>query len=91
FADVLEGLARTLGASGGGGTLLVLILATLSALLIPTALMGATFPVIVKIYSLAANRSETRSVGVVYLANTLGSIVGSLLAGFFLVRWIGSQ
>jgi spermidine synthase len=91
FADVLEGLARALNTSGGGGTLLVLILATLSALLIPTALMGATFPVIVKLYSLAANRSETRSVGVVYLANTLGSIAGSLLAGFFIIRWIGSQ
>ncbi|MFN2442726.1 MAG: fused MFS/spermidine synthase [Thermoanaerobaculia bacterium] len=91
FADVLEGLARALNASGGGETLLVLILATLSALLIPTALMGATFPVIVKLYSLAASRSEARSVGVVYLSNTLGSIAGSLLAGFFLIRWIGSQ
>jgi spermidine synthase len=91
FADVLEALARATGASGAGSTLVVFLLATLSALLVPTAIMGATFPVVVKIYSLAAARSETRSVGVVYLANTVGSIAGSLLAGFVLIRLLGSQ
>ncbi len=91
FADVLEGLARAIAPGGAGGALGVFLLATLSALLVPTALMGATFPVVVKIYSLAAAKSETRSVGVVYLANTIGSIGGSLLAGFVLIRLLGSQ
>ncbi|MGH9457439.1 MAG: fused MFS/spermidine synthase [Thermoanaerobaculia bacterium] len=91
FPDVLEMLARALSPEGAGGTLAVLLLATLSALVVPTALMGATFPVVVKIYSLAAERSETRSVGAVYLANTIGSIAGSLLAGFVLIRLVGSQ
>ncbi|HEY0590454.1 MAG TPA: fused MFS/spermidine synthase [Thermoanaerobaculia bacterium] len=91
FADVLEGFARAITPAGAGETLAVFLLATLSALLIPTALMGATFPVVVKIYSLAAAKSETRSVGVVYLANTVGSIGGSLLAGFVLIRVLGSQ
>ncbi len=91
FADVLEGIARAITPAGAAGTLAVFLLATLSALLVPTALMGATFPVVVKIYSLAAATSETRSVGVVYLANTVGSISGSLLAGFVLIRLLGSQ
>ncbi|HVR42078.1 MAG TPA: fused MFS/spermidine synthase [Thermoanaerobaculia bacterium] len=91
FADVLEAIARTVGASGQFGTLVTLLVAVLSALLIPTVLMGATFPVVVKIYSLAAERSEARSVGVIYFANTLGSIAGSLLAGFVLIRLLGSQ
>ncbi len=91
FADVLEAMARAISSGGAGGTLAVFLLATMSALLIPTALMGATFPVVVKIYSLAAAKSETRSVGVVYLANTIGSIIGSLLAGFVLIRLLGSQ
>lgn len=91
FADVLGWLAVATAAQGASGTFLVLLLATLSALLVPTALMGATFPVVVKIYSLAAEKSESRSVGVIYLANTIGSILGSLLAGFLLIRLLGSQ
>lgn len=91
FSDVLGALAVATGAQGPAGTFLVLLLATLSALLVPTALMGATFPVVVKIYSLAAEKSESRSVGIIYLGNTTGSILGSLLAGFVLIRLVGSQ
>ena len=40
---------------------------------------------------ISATESETRSVGNVYLVNTIGSISGSLLAGFVLIRLIGSQ
>jgi spermidine synthase len=91
FADLLESIARAVGGGGAAATLLVFLLATLAALLVPTALMGATFPVVVKLYSLGAARSETRAVGIVYLANTVGSIAGSLLAGFVLIRSLGSQ
>ncbi|HUP64383.1 MAG TPA: fused MFS/spermidine synthase, partial [Thermoanaerobaculia bacterium] len=91
FADVLESLAAASGARDAAGAFFVLLAATLSALLIPTAIMGATFPLVVRLYGVRAGRSETRSVGDVYLANTVGSIAGSLLAGFLLIRLLGSQ
>jgi spermidine synthase len=68
-----------------------LLIGVLSALLIPTALMGAAFPLTVRLYEMTAAQGEARSAGKVYLANTIGSISGSLLAGFVLVRAIGSQ
>ncbi|HEY5610204.1 MAG TPA: hypothetical protein VIL97_03275, partial [Thermoanaerobaculia bacterium] len=90
FSDVLEGIARLVGATGGyGSTLLVFLIGTLSALLIPTALMGATFPLVVRLYAESAGEGESRSTGIVYSFNTVGSILGSLLAGFLLIRLIG--
>lgn len=91
FADVLEALARALNAATYEMTLVVLLLTVLSALFIPTAIMGATFPLVVKLYGDRTGAAEGRASGVVYFFNTLGSILGSLLAGFVIIRWIGSQ
>jgi spermidine synthase len=63
----------------------------MAMLVIPTALMGAAFPLTVRLYEMSAGEGEAGSVGKVYLANTVGSISGSLLAGFALIRLIGSQ
>ncbi|HVT44349.1 MAG TPA: fused MFS/spermidine synthase [Thermoanaerobaculia bacterium] len=91
FADILESSARTFGIETDWQRMLAYLSSTLVALFIPTLLMGATFPVAVKLYSRARDERESRSVGSVYLANTIGSIAGSLAAGFLLVRAIGSQ
>lgn len=91
FSDVLEGFARLLDARTLSGVLFSLLGSSLSALLVPTVLMGATFPVAVTLYARSAGRSESRSVGVIYFFNTVGSITGSLLAGFVLIRLVGSQ
>jgi len=91
FADVLEALARALNATTYEMTLVVLLLAVLSALLLPTAIMGATFPLVVRLYSERTGAAEGRASGVVYFFNTFGSILGSLLAGFVIIRWVGSQ
>jgi spermidine synthase len=59
------------------------------ALLPPTLLWGASFPL-----ALAAVSEEpdaAKLVGRVYAANTLGAIVGALGSSLFLVAWIGSQ
>jgi spermidine synthase len=60
------------------------------ALLPPTLLWGASFPL-----ALAAVASEgqdpARLMSRVYAANTLGAIVGALGASLLLVAWIGSQ
>lgn len=60
-----------------------------SALLLPmTIAFGAAFPFAV---ALASGRDEqvTEHLGTIYAINTLGAILGSLLAGFLLVPMIG--
>lgn len=55
-------------------------------LLIPTTLMGATFPIIVKFYT---KEKIGKGVGEVYSANNFGAILGSFLAGFILIPFLG--
>ncbi|MBI4388721.1 MAG: fused MFS/spermidine synthase [Nitrospinae bacterium] len=59
-------------------------------LFIPTFLMGAQFPIVVK---LAARKLSTlgRHVGKAYASNTIGAIFGSFLGGFVLIPWLGVQ
>jgi len=64
----------------------------LSALvmIVPTVLLGATFPVVARIYTrdLAV---VGRSVGTAYASNTLGAIAGAFLGGFLFIPTIGVQ
>ncbi|THB80885.1 MAG: tetratricopeptide repeat protein [Desulfobacteraceae bacterium] len=62
----------------------------LGIVFIPTLLMGAAFPLATHIFSLHRKRTG-ESVGTVYGANTLGTIIGSALAGFVLIPLIGTQ
>jgi len=55
-------------------------------LLVPTTLMGATFPVVAKFYT---EERIGKGIGEVYSANTLGAIVGSFSAGFILIPLLG--
>ncbi len=55
-------------------------------LLIPTTLMGATFPVIAKFY---AKEKIGKAIGEIYAANNLGAIIGSFTAGFILIPFLG--
>ncbi|HVT02475.1 MAG TPA: fused MFS/spermidine synthase [Thermoanaerobaculia bacterium] len=91
FPDVVEGIAQLSGVQDYTHVLVALLGTVLSALFIPTALMGATFPLTVKLFRERTAQSESGAVGAVYLANTVGSIAGSLLAGFVFIRLIGSQ
>lgn len=57
-------------------------------MLVPTTLMGATFPLASK--SLVSDVNELgRQVGGLYSFNTLGAVAGSFTAGFFLVPFFG--
>ena len=64
----------------------------LSALvmIVPTLLMGATFPVVAQIYTRSLH-VVGRSVGTAYASNTLGAIVGAFLGGFLFIPVIGVQ
>ena len=57
-------------------------------LIVPSALMGATLPLIVK-SSLLRTRGLGGSVGVLYATNTAGAIAGSLAAGLVLIPRLG--
>ncbi len=51
-------------------------------LLVPTTLMGTTFPILAKSY---LGSSVGKGIGELYSANNLGAVTGSLLAGFILL------
>ncbi len=55
----------------------------------PALLLGALFPTAVAIYQ-RRGREAGASVGAVYAANTVGSIMGSLATAFVLIPWIGT-
>jgi spermidine synthase len=55
-------------------------------LLIPTTLMGATFPIIAKFYT---REKIGKGIGEIYSANNLGAIIGSFTAGFLLIPILG--
>ena len=57
---------------------------------LPTLLIGALFPLVVKLYTPNLNRVG-RSVGEVYSLNILGCILGSFSSGFILVPLLGIQ
>jgi spermidine synthase len=59
-------------------------------LLLPTLLLGALLPLAVKVCASGLDRAG-RDVGRVYAWNTVGSIAGSLLTGFVLIPWLGTQ
>ncbi|MCA1557736.1 MAG: fused MFS/spermidine synthase, partial [Acidobacteria bacterium] len=56
-----------------------------AALLIPTALMGATLPVLSAALILRSRRVSKNSVARLYTCNLLGAILGTLAAGFILL------
>lgn len=55
-----------------------------------TLVSGGTFPVVSKVYT-DSLRHTGRDIGLIYSMNTLGAIVGSLLAGFAIVPLIGMR
>jgi predicted membrane-bound spermidine synthase len=77
--------SATLRASG-----LVTGLTTFLLLLLPTLLMGATFPLLVA-HAVRVSGNVGRSVGTLYFVNTLGSAVAAVAAVVLLLRYLGQQ
>jgi len=59
-------------------------------LLGPTLLLGATFPLVSKMYTSSLFRIG-RSIGHAYFINTVGAIIGSFSAGFILIPLLGKE
>ncbi len=60
----------------------------LTIMLVPTLLMGATLPVVMRIFAGKSDEPGSR-VGTAYAFNTVGAIIGSLGAGFVMIPLFG--
>ena len=62
----------------------------LSLILIPTFLMGAQFPVVMRLVARSL-KTLGHHVGTAYASNTVGTILGSLIGGFLMIPILGVQ
>ncbi|HTF34144.1 MAG TPA: fused MFS/spermidine synthase [Myxococcota bacterium] len=75
-------------AIGGGDPVQLLLLVAAPLVLLPTALFGASFPILIRILSREAS-DVGRAIGIATAMNTAGSIVSSLCVGFWAVPLLG--
>ncbi|PYP12129.1 MAG: hypothetical protein DMD59_00930 [Gemmatimonadetes bacterium] len=80
--------AGPLALGGGASVALRFGLAAL-VLLIPTTLMGGTLPVLTRALMGEDRGLLKPSLGRLYGLNTLGAMIGTALAGFFLIEFVG--
>src|SRR5438445_9738470 len=74
---------------GGGASVALRFALAALVLLVPTTLMGGTLPVLTRAF-MGADRGELpASLGRLYGLNTLGAVLGTALAGFFLIEYVG--
>ncbi len=59
-------------------------------MVLPTICLGATFPLVGKIYTRSVTRVG-RSIGIAYSINTIGAVLGSFCAGFVIVPMMGKE
>ena len=57
-------------------------------LIVPTSMMGATLPLVIK-SAVAREARVGGRIGLLYAINTTGAIVGALVAGFYFISEIG--
>ena len=85
--EELYGLTSTFQSTFGGSRFWAFFSCFL-VMCLPTFLMGASFPLVTKIYT-GSERQLGRSIGNVYSVNTVGSILGAFCAGFILIPLLG--
>ncbi len=72
------------------GKVFATFLMTFLIMIIPTMLMGASFPAVTQTLRFEL-QNVGKSIGRVYLTNTIGAIIGSFSSGFILLPLIGIQ
>jgi spermidine synthase len=85
---MLTAIAGAVAPRDFGDVATVQLLAVGAVIVVPTFLMGVSFPLAV---DALGGRRTPRDASLVYGANTLGSVAGSLLAGFALIPLLGTQ
>ena len=66
------------------------LLVSFPLLVVPASLLGATFPVALRVYTTSVARVGSRS-GEIYASNTVGAVLGSWVAGFVLIPELGAN
>jgi len=74
--------------AGGVGHGLFYVALAFAVLLVPTALMGATLPLLAR-HAVRRDSQVGSRVGTLYAVNTLGAVVGTCVAGFALLPALG--
>jgi spermidine synthase len=87
YAAILGNQASIPDAAGWGQPLFYFFVA-FAVLIVPTACMGATLPVLTR-YVVARDDQIGRRVGGLYAINTLGAVGGAVVAGFILLPNLG--
>ncbi len=87
YAALLGGQLQPPDASGLGQSLFYFAMAFM-LLVIPTACMGATLPLLTR-YAVSSDEQIGSRVGVLYAINTVGAVLGTLLAAFVLLPALG--
>jgi predicted membrane-bound spermidine synthase len=86
----LSHAVHQLAAGGPWSFVVAMALHAVVIILPPTVLIGAVFPLVVRLGTERAADAGPR-VGRLYAINTLGGIIGSFLAGFVLIPVLGTQ
>ncbi|MBN2545026.1 MAG: fused MFS/spermidine synthase [Spirochaetes bacterium] len=69
-------------------SMVIIFIVSFAVLLIPTFMMGGTFPVMSKAF-IKNNEQIGQGIGTLYAVNTLGGIIGAALSGYYLIGNIG--
>jgi len=84
----LFGSQEVLPDAGGLTTALFYLACSFLILLVPTAMMGATLPLLVR-YSVRTDREIGRRIGALYATNTTGAVLGTITGAFVLLPALG--
>lgn len=87
YAAILGGQPEPADASGLGQSIFYFVVAFI-VLAIPTACMGATLPLLTR-YAVNADSQIGSRVGVLYAINTVGAVLGTIVAAFILLPAMG--
>ncbi len=87
YVNLLGGQAD-LGTEGGLVTAFFYLVCSFLILMVPTALMGATLPLLVR-HAVHSDDEIGSRIGLLYSINTAGAVVGTLAAAFWLLPEFG--
>jgi len=90
FSGLLGASMHWLPGAEGSALVIATLAASFFLLVIPTTLLGATFSVALRAYTVNVTRIGSRT-GNLYFANTAGAIIGSLGAVLFLLPAAGAK
>ena len=88
FGLISLSFLASLGRASAGQSYLVSSLFMFVFLCFPTFLMGATLPILIKIYNRLV-KDFLRSVSFLYFINTLGAALGALIAAYVIISFFG--